>query len=66
MTLSAHIPTPEPPQDPEKDRRRRPDPTVPGDVPPLPPEREPPIREPGREPPVQDPPPDEQPNPKRY
>ena len=49
---NAHIPTPEPPQNP---------PPKPDD-----PDEHPPIKEPGRDPRVKDPPPDEQPNPKRY
>ena len=64
MTRRAHIPTPEPPQPPGTPPR--PDPNVPGEVPPTPADDPTPIDDPKPGPPVKDPPPDERPNPKRY
>jgi hypothetical protein len=65
--LRAHIPAPEPPDNPEAPRRPpHENPTVPGEIPPVPSETPPPIDDPKPPPPVRDPPPDERPNPRRY
>jgi len=65
--MRAHIPTPEPPQDP--DGGKPPRPNVPGEIPPTPRETPTPIddpKPPQPSEPVRDPSPDETPNPKRY
>jgi hypothetical protein len=70
--LVAHIPAPEPPEAPDTgtpDAPRRPpreNPTVPGEIPPVPSETPTPIDDPKPPPPMRDPPPDERPNPRRY
>jgi hypothetical protein len=67
--MRAHIPTPEPPQDPDGDKRPPRRPNVPGEIPPTPRETPTPIddpKPPQPSEPVRDPSPDETPNPKRY
>jgi hypothetical protein len=67
--MRAHIPTPEPPQDPDAGQRPPRRPNVPGEIPPTPQETPTPIddpKPPQPSEPVRDPSPDEMPNPKRY